>query len=213
MDSNQKDDVRSPGRPKNPVSREHLLEVARGAFAQSGYAGTSMGDIADAVGLRKSSLFHHFDSKNRLYREVILAMVSDLGALVEELAVAEGTYPERLAALCRSVADYLAAHPWAALLVLREAMDEHIFVQEEGRELLDRTLNRLAEFLLAGMNAGAFSRDNPHELALAVVGAHFLHFAASGVSGRLLGQDVFTPEMVERFKSNVTARVSRMVLA
>ncbi len=211
MDSNQKDDVRSPGRPKNPVSRDHLLEVARGAFAQSGYAGTSMGDIADAVGLRKSSLFHHFDSKNRLYREVILSMVSDLDGLVEQLATHEGTFAERLAFLCESVVEYLGSRPWAALLVLREAMDEHIFVQEEGRELLDRTLNRFAAFLGAGMKDGVFAQDDPHEAALSIVGVHFLHFAASGVSARLLGQDVFTPEMLERWRRNVTARVLRMV--
>jgi len=213
MDNSQRDDVRSPGRPKNPVSRDHLLEVARGAFAQSGYAGTSMGDIADAVGLRKSSLFHHFDSKNRLYREVILTMVSDLDGLVEQLAAREGTYPERLRALCESVADYLGAHPWVALLVLRESMDEHVFVQEEGRVLLDRTLNRFAGFLQAGMEAGAFAQDNPHELAVSVVGVHFVHFAASGVSSRLLGKDVFASDRIERWKKTVTARVNRMVLS
>ncbi|MBM4353167.1 MAG: TetR/AcrR family transcriptional regulator [Deltaproteobacteria bacterium] len=211
MNGSNKDDVRSPGRPRNPVSRDHLLEVARGAFAQSGYAGTSMGDIADAVGLRKSSLFHHFDSKNRLYREVILGMVSDLDGLVEQLAAREGTYPERLAALCEYVVDYLGSHPWAALLVLRESMDEHIFVQEEGRELLDRTLNRFAAFLKAGMDAGAFAQDNPHMLALSIVGVHFLHFAASGVSARLLGEDVFTPDSLAEWKRLVAQRVSRMV--
>ena len=58
---------RSVGRPKNPVSRQFLLEKAREAFAQEGFAGASMGDIAQRAGLRKSSLFHHFPSKEALY--------------------------------------------------------------------------------------------------------------------------------------------------
>jgi AcrR family transcriptional regulator len=45
-----------------------LLDVAVQVFTERGYDGTSMGDLAHASGLSKSSLYHHFESKEQLLR-------------------------------------------------------------------------------------------------------------------------------------------------
>ena len=57
---------RGPGRPKNPVSKATLLQAAGMAFAERGYAGASMADIASRAGIQKASLFHHFPTKDLL---------------------------------------------------------------------------------------------------------------------------------------------------
>jgi len=61
---------RRPGRPSNPVSRDQLIRLARQIFAQHGYAGASMSRIAEGAGIRKSSLFHHFATKEALYEKL-----------------------------------------------------------------------------------------------------------------------------------------------
>ena len=53
-----------------PSSRDKILDVAEELFARRGFSGVGMSEVADAVGLRKSSLFHHFRSKSQLYFEV-----------------------------------------------------------------------------------------------------------------------------------------------
>ena len=47
-------------------TRESILDAARTAFAERGYAGASIGDIAGAVGIAKASLLHHFPNKDEL---------------------------------------------------------------------------------------------------------------------------------------------------
>lgn len=56
---NPKDDSTS-------TTPERILQVASRLFAQRGYHGTSTRDIADEVGIRQPSLFHHFASKSRI---------------------------------------------------------------------------------------------------------------------------------------------------
>jgi AcrR family transcriptional regulator len=75
------------------VTRARILDVALQLFAEQGYAGTSIRDIAERLGMTKSSLYYHFASKEDL-----------LDALVGPLLVG----------LRQLAADASAAHPRAA---------------------------------------------------------------------------------------------------
>ena len=72
--------------------RRQLMRVAMEVFAESGYYGTSMNDVAEAAGVTKPVLYQHFASKEALYRE----LVDDLGnrlerAILEAVVDAEGS--------------------------------------------------------------------------------------------------------------------------
>ncbi len=56
-----------------PTRREELTRIAARLFAERGYQGTSLADLADALGVQKPSLYHHIASKEDLLWEVAWA--------------------------------------------------------------------------------------------------------------------------------------------
>ena len=53
------------------MTREDILEAAAQVFRKKGFHGASMSDIAEAVDLRKASLYHHVTSKQEILSELL----------------------------------------------------------------------------------------------------------------------------------------------
>lgn len=59
---------------------EKILLAAEKVFAEKGYAGTSMGNIAEEAELPRSNLHYYFSTKDELYRDVLLGLLSRSGS-------------------------------------------------------------------------------------------------------------------------------------
>ncbi len=94
---------RRTGRPRlqESVPRESILAEAARLFRERGYQGTTVRDIAAAVGIQPGSLFHHFASKEQLLVEMLREASLSLCIGAEAAAGREGPPDERLAALVR----------------------------------------------------------------------------------------------------------------
>ncbi len=202
---------RGPGRPRDPIPREKMLARAAEAFAESGYAGTSMSAVAGRIGLTKASLFHHFAGKEALYLEVLSGYLGDLTALVLDAKLTEGSFPERLDRLSHVVVDYLGGRPVAARLLLRELVDEGPFLLGPGGSAVQATMVAVATFLRAGMDAGAFREQDEKQLALTITGLHLYYFAAASTVKEFVG-DVFAPDLVAHRRATLAAQVQALCL-
>ncbi|MCC7070170.1 MAG: TetR/AcrR family transcriptional regulator [Deltaproteobacteria bacterium] len=201
---------RRPGRPARPVTREHLLKVAREAFSQLGYAGASMGDIAGRAGIRKSSLFHHFATKDDLYREALSSVVVDLGVIVGEALNGEGAYLERLDRSILATQRYFGAHPVAARLLMREFVDGGAALTAAG-DVVIAVLENTVAILETGMSQGVLPKTDARQLAISVLGVQFQFYSIPEVSARLVSADVFAPEAIERRALAVVEHLHRLL--
>ena len=77
-------------------TRDDIVQLSIPLFAQSGFEGISMRDIAAAVGVTPSALYHHFQDKDSLYLEVIGRTFSEKTAELQHILSAGGDPHERL---------------------------------------------------------------------------------------------------------------------
>ncbi len=95
---------------KTPNARQRVLETAIGIFAEKGYAGTSVREIAEQAGVSKPMLYYYFKSKEGLFL-AILEMAEDLQKhLLAEVLDSKGDVLERLLMLYRRVYEEVEAH-------------------------------------------------------------------------------------------------------
>jgi AcrR family transcriptional regulator len=85
------------------LTRTRILDAARALFAERGYAGTSMRDLADALGMTKAALYYHFPGK----AEILLALVEPLLDRLDAIGDDAGRGRE---ASMRAYVRLLAAH-------------------------------------------------------------------------------------------------------
>ena len=58
-------------------TRQRIIQAATQLFARKGFYGTSIAHLAQAIGLTKGALYHHFESKDALFFAVVASVRDD----------------------------------------------------------------------------------------------------------------------------------------
>ena len=131
---------RRPGRPRNPIGRPKLIELARGIFASSGYAGSTLSQVAEKTGLRKASLYHHFATKEALYMSVLDEVINQFQEVFMTALTGTGTFSDRLRVGAEAATDFLSSTPDGAKLLSREIVESGPFWNAHGALAFKTTL-------------------------------------------------------------------------
>ena len=203
-----------PEAPLAPSSRDKILDVAEVLYARRGFEGVGMREVADAAGLGKSSLFHHFRSKAQLYLAVLERLLAHLDERLRAALAATGTPVERLDRwldALDALVDALAEREPAARLLLRGLFEDDAFDAEawsEGRDAerrLESILSGALALLREGEAAGAFRPTSGPHTVQTLIGATVYHFASGEFGEELLGGPLLSADAVRRRKAEVKA--------
>ena len=173
-----------------------------------------MGDLAERVGLRKASLFHHFPSKDVLYATVLSQLLESVKTAILTAAMSEGSFAERLDALTNALTTTLGAHSHAARLLIREAMDWGPVMKDRLGKTIGDVLAAALEFAKAGQKEGVFNPEiDPVHAIVSLIGIHFMPFCIGEIVERFSGSSPFSAAFLEQRKTAVLDQVRLMVLA
>ncbi|MEZ5226419.1 MAG: TetR/AcrR family transcriptional regulator [Acidimicrobiales bacterium] len=149
---------------RSNITPAAVRTVALQLFAEKGYHGTAMSEIAARLEIRTPSLYNHIESKQALLADIVLdtsqAVYDDFAAAIRRPEV-EGNTPAQLSAAVQVYAHRHATHRHEALVVNSDvaALDEPVRSQVfELRRTHERGIRDLID---AGRKSGDFHVDQP----------------------------------------------------
>jgi AcrR family transcriptional regulator len=158
----------APGRDRTARASE-ILATATELFARDGYHAVGMRAVALEIGIRTSSLYHHFPSKEAILYEIALEVTKDF--VESHIGMLDGPVPipERLSALLRAHVVYFWERRREFDVALREVNELAPGHYEEVQGHRRRYQRRIRDVIAEGVDAGQFSVSDPGVATLALL--------------------------------------------
>ncbi len=139
--------AQSPQSARSPQSsrssgdtRSRILAAAAALFSEQGYAGTSVRDISERLGVTKAALYYHFPSKETILDALLEPFVQDLGRLAELTRQTPSPSPDLV---IERIAEVMASAGGMLLLLADDPSIIHRRIGEQDMLSLQRMLVRV----------------------------------------------------------------------
>jgi len=151
--------------------RDQILKTATRIFCEKTYHGTTLQEIANAVGMLKGSLYYYITSKEKLLADIILDALQTLNEDLLRVENADLTPVERLRQVVREHVKFNARYREVGTLFLTErntisSLDE----MEKMMQIFERRDKLIARTLREAIEAGVYRPVDIRITSLAIVG-------------------------------------------
>ena len=206
---------RAPATPSHEArsTRDLILDAAERRFAQHGFSGVSVREIAADAGLKnQASLYNHFRNKRALYEATLargLEPIVELIAARDQKAMTTGLDRASLEAFLDRVLDYLQERPHLPRLIQRAGLDDSRFLRNAASRLL-------RPFYAQGMRVleGSSASWEPAQLPQLAAGLYHLifgYFANAGLLQVVVQGDPLSPVAVARHRRFLKTAVGQLL--
>jgi len=157
---------------------EKILISATRLFAQYGYEGTIMDDLAEQCGVNKASIYYHHNDKITLYEHCLEALFTPIAdAIVVAVENEEGAMA-KLETHINTFAKESAANPYFAAILMREMAAGGTNLPVLARKQMQRILRLLKKILAQGEAKGVFKKTEALTVHFMIVGTINLFIAS-----------------------------------
>ncbi|MFI7194030.1 TetR/AcrR family transcriptional regulator [Nocardia nova] len=152
------------------VERE-IIDNATRLFAEKGFAGTTLQDIASATGLTRSAMYHYVANKEELLARLVIEIAEQPAQLLHEINQRDDLDPaQRLREMAMSIARHQMQAPERFRLILLAEADLPDSVANTYRKSRRRVLKEFITVIDDGIRAGLFYPGDSRTTALGIIG-------------------------------------------
>jgi TetR/AcrR family transcriptional regulator, cholesterol catabolism regulator len=158
------------GRRPAVETERAFITAATGLFAERGYNGTSISDLAKQLGLTTASLYYHVSGKQELLLKVLTTGLVPFLEQLERIHAEEQNPRRKLRLAVENHLSFVLHNPQAVAVFLRERRFLESPFKERYQEQVDRYDLLFTEIIDEGMADSASPPNDPHLIRLAILG-------------------------------------------
>jgi len=152
------------------TSKQTILDAAQALLARHGYAGLSMRELALESGLAKATIYHYFQDKEEIFRQVLERDMQSVHEHLLRAIAAESSSLAKLRAVIYTLFSLMQARRTIMMSVLRELGENKQVFHEVICAHRDTHLKLLMELIQAGIDEGVFRPVNVEYTTYSLLG-------------------------------------------
>jgi len=180
------------------LTAERILDAAEVLFAERGFAGTTLRDVASQVGVRNPSIYNHFSGKEALYEAVLGRVIGPVLDALGEMVTGGSDTSTGTAAVLDRVMQLLTEHPNLPRLIQHETLSGGERLTPLLRDWIGPVFEQSTEIALRGEAAEHWDAEQIPLLVLAMYQIVVGYFSIAPLYRAVRGDDLLSREMLER---------------
>jgi AcrR family transcriptional regulator len=173
---------------KKQATVERILSAALQVFADSGFEGARIDEIAARAAVNKAMIYYHIGDKKALYSRVLHEVFGDTALRMADDVNRCATPVEKIRAYIRSIGQTLEKHPQLPRIMMRELASGGLHLPEIVAQDLASIIGLIRSIIRQGYGQGVFKKLDPLVLHLMVLGGISFYRAGIPVRRRYAAQ-------------------------
>ncbi|WP_024852239.1 TetR/AcrR family transcriptional regulator [Hydrogenovibrio kuenenii] len=160
--------------PLNKKTSKTAIKIQQAAtklFAEKGYDGTIMDELAELIAVNKASIYYHFQSKENLYDFCLHDLFATVADAVIAQVESQTGVEDKLWAFVQTFAKQTQTHSQMPSILMREIASGGIHMPIAARQQMQRLLEALRTILLEGEKQGIFAKVDPLTTHFMIIGS------------------------------------------
>jgi len=200
-----------------PSSADKILDIASQLFAEHGYAGTIMDDVAERAGVNKATIYYHFQDKGHLYEEVLVRHLEAVVRQVTNAVNEKEDVVEKLKAYILTFAKEKDSRKNLTSIMMREIAGGGDKMPNRAKALMHQVLMLVKSILDQGVNEDLFVPTDILTLHMMVIGSLSFYITSEPMRKMMVSsdaniQDAFKNSNSEKVALDIYEMVKRAVL-
>ncbi|MFA5322238.1 MAG: TetR/AcrR family transcriptional regulator [Smithella sp.] len=189
-----------------------ILVAARAVFAENGYSGAHMNEIALRAGVNKATLYYQIGDKDTLYANVIHQVIGNIAQNIAQ-AVAHADGPEeKIHAYINTIVEAVDTNPEIPPIMMREVASGGATMPRVVLEDIASILTIVAGVLEEGRKKGVFMETGPFLIHMMVMGTILFYKKGSLIKDRQPWIPAALKAYDKKLKANLGEEVAALVL-
>jgi len=211
----QKTAVRPVSRESSRKTRDMILDGALSEFAQKGFDGARIDEIALRAGVNKNLLYHHYGSKDGLFTALLERTYETIRSRQNDLRLRGMDPTDGMRQLVLFTGRIWIQFPEFLRLLQSENLNggRHVQTSSEIRKMYNPLLDTINELLVRGVKSGKFRKGvDPIDLYISISALTAHYISNSHTFEAVFGQRLLTPQRLRQRLEHAAQMVLRFIL-